>query len=143
MEAKWGLLRHQEAVTFTCLCHACPVPYSCYLEQKCDSSLQFLRSPFPGFSGDPRRWRVPRCLQFRILKGLPGPEATKPHSVFLVLNKPNKSTNKRQKKEPEECSLPWPPPSRAPLPAHLSLELPLCVPISPAGLAICIFAVVL
>lgn len=71
------------------------VSYSCCLEQKYDSSLRFLRSPFPRFSGDPRRRRAPRCLHFRILKGLPDPEATKPHSVSLVLNKPNKATNKR------------------------------------------------
>lgn len=87
---------------------SCTVSYACYLEQKYDSFLWFLRSPFPGSSGDPRRWRVPRCLQFRILKGLPSWEATKFHSVSLVLNKPNKSANKRQKKEPEECALPGP-----------------------------------
>lgn len=38
----------------------------------------------------------------------PKPEATKPPSVPLVLNKPHKSANKRQKKEPEECALPGP-----------------------------------
>lgn len=122
---------------------SCTVSYSCLLEQKCDSSLQFLRSPFPRFSGDLRRRRAPRCLQFRILKGLPGPEATKTHSVSLVLNKPNKSANKRQKKEPEECTLPWPPHQPLTLPAHLSPELPLCVPSPGAGLAICIFVVLL
>lgn len=139
---KWGLRPTPGGYDFY-LPMSCTVSYVCYLEQKYDSSLWFLRIPFPGSSGDPRRWRVPRCLQFRILKGLPSREATKPHSVPLVLNKPNKSANKRQKKEPEECALPGAPPPPPPLPAHLSPELPLCVPVSPAGSAICISAVVL
>lgn len=104
---KWGLRPTPGGYDFY-LPVSCTVSQTCYLEQKYDSSLWFLRRPFPGSSGDPRRWRVPRCLPFRILKGPPSREATKPHSVPLVLNKPNKFANKRQKKEPEECALPGP-----------------------------------
>lgn len=120
----------------------------------------FLWSPSPAFSGDPRRRRAPRCLESRIANDLPGSEATEPHSVSLVLNKSNKSANKEWKKGPEECALPLTPPcrpvSRVMPPPHAprsSATRPPCTlvclnclfvcPSPGAGLAICIFAVLL